>query len=132
MVNKVILVGHLGADPQVKYTEGGKAIANFNIATNTTYGKKGEDKATYTEWHRVVAFGKLAEICETYLLKGMLVYICGRLQTRKWVDKEGAEHYMTTVVANEMKILSSKKGNREEYETQSQGDRQPEEDDVPF
>ncbi len=110
-VNKVILVGNLGRDPEVRYTPNGSAVCNVTIATsrarkNKDSGEKTED----TEWHRVVFFDKLAEIAGEYLKKGRSVYIEGRLQTRKWTDKDGAEKYTTEIVATEMQMLGSREG----------------------
>jgi single-strand DNA-binding protein len=99
-VNKVILVGNLGKDPEVRYTPGGQAVANFTIATNENWTDKQGQKQERTEWHRIVVWGKTAELCGEYLSKGRQVYIEGRLQTREWTNKEGAKQYTTEVVAN--------------------------------
>ena len=99
-VNKVILVGNLGKDPEVRYTPGGQAVANFTIATNENWTDKQGQKQERTEWHRVVVWGKAAESCGEYLSKGRQVYIEGRLQTREWNNKEGVKQYTTEVVAN--------------------------------
>ena len=104
-VNKVILVGNLGSDPTMRYTSGGTAVANFNIATSETFKNKSGEKETRTEWHRVIAWARLAEICNEYLKKGKQVYIEGRLQTRSWDDKDGNKKYTTEVVANNMVML---------------------------
>ncbi|UCH84263.1 MAG: single-stranded DNA-binding protein [Candidatus Latescibacterota bacterium] len=104
-VNKVILVGNLGADPQLRYTQGGTAVANFNIATSERFTNKNGEREERTEWHRVVAWAKLAEICSEYLKKGKQVYIEGRLQTRSWEDQSGVKKYMTEVVASNMVML---------------------------
>lgn len=106
-VNKVILVGRLGADPEVRYTADGTAVAKFNLATSETWKDKDGSKQEKTEWHRVVAFKKLGEICGEYLSKGKLVYVEGRLQTRSWDDKEGIKKYMTEVIINNMVMLGS-------------------------
>lgn len=105
-INKVILVGNLGQDPEVRYMPQGGAVANLSIATSETY----KDKATgqpkeVTEWHRVVMYGKLAEIAGEYLRKGSKVYIEGKLKTRKWQDQQGVERYTTEIVANELQML---------------------------
>ena len=105
MINKVMLIGNLGADPEVRYTQNGEAVANFRIATTETWKKDGE-KVEQTEWHKIVAFKRLGEICGEYLSKGSKVYIEGRLQTRKWEDRDGNARYTTEVVAREMKMLS--------------------------
>lgn len=98
-INKVILVGNLGRDPEVRYTQDGRAICNFTMATTETWkDKQSGERREKTEWHRVVVFGKLAEICGEYLSKGRQVYVEGKLQTRKWQDKEGVDRYTTEVV----------------------------------
>jgi len=104
-VNKVILVGNLGADPEIRYTPGGTAVANFRIATSETRTNKEGQKETKTEWHRIVTFGRLAEICGEYLAKGKQVYIEGRIQTRSWDDRDGNKRYTTEIVANQMQFL---------------------------
>ena len=104
-VNKVILVGNLGADPTMRYTPGGTAVANFNIATTEKFTNKNGERESRTEWHRVVAWAKLAEICNQYLKKGKQVYIEGRLQTRQWEDQSGNTKYTTEVIANNMVML---------------------------
>lgn len=109
-VNKVILVGNLGADPEIRYTPGGMAVASFRIATSETRANKDGQKETKTEWHRIVAFGKLAEICGEYLSKGKQVYIEGKIQTRSWDDKDGNKKYTTEILANAMQMLGSRDG----------------------
>ena len=104
-VNKAILVGRLGKDPEIKYTPSGTAIANFTMATSENYKDKDGQKQERTEWHKIVAFGKLAEICGESLAKGKQVYIEGRIQTRSWDDKDGNKKYMTEIVANIMQML---------------------------
>lgn len=104
-VNKVILIGNLGADPELRYTSGGKAVANFRIATSESFGK-GQDRQEATEWHNVVVWEKLAELCGEYLSKGRKVYVEGRLTTRKWTDKDNNERYTTEIVAREVVFLS--------------------------
>ena len=99
-VNKVILIGNLGRDPEVRYTPSGAAVANFTVATNEAWTDKQGQKQERTEWHRIVVWGKTAELCGEYLSKGRQVYIEGRLQTREWTNKEGAKQYTTEVVAN--------------------------------
>jgi len=89
MINKAILVGRLGKDPEVRYTADGAMVTNFNLATDEQWKDKSGEKVQKTEWHKIVAFGKLAEICGKYLVKGKLVYLEGRIQTRAWDDKEG-------------------------------------------
>jgi single-strand DNA-binding protein len=110
-VNKVILVGNLGRDPEVRYAPNGQAVANVTLATSESWKDKNTgDKQERTEWHRVVFFGRLAEIAGEYLKKGAQVYVEGRLQTRKWQDKDGADRYTTEIVANEMQMLGSRAG----------------------
>ena len=110
-VNKAILIGNLGNDPDMRYTAGGAAVANISIATAESWrDKETGEQQERTEWHRVVAFGRLAEIIGEYLRKGSQVYIEGRLQTRKWQDKEGQDRWTTEIVANELQMLGSKGG----------------------
>jgi single-strand DNA-binding protein len=108
-VNKVILVGNLGKDPEVRYTPNGDSITNITVATTDQWkDKQTGEKKEATEWHRVVFFGKLAEIAGQYLKKGRQVYLEGALRTRKWQDKEGVDRYTTEIVASEMKMLGAK------------------------
>jgi len=109
-VNKVILVGNLGRDPETRYTTGGEAVTNVSIATTDSWKDKAGEKQERTEWHRVAFFGKLAEIAGEYLKKGSQVYVEGRLQTRKWQDKEGQEKYTTEIIADRMQMLGSRAG----------------------
>lgn len=109
-VNKVILVGNLGADPEMRYTPSGMAVANFRLATSENRAGKDGTRETRTEWHRIVAFGKLAEICGEYLSKGKQVYIEGRIQTRSWDDRDGNKKYTTEIVANTMQMLGTRDG----------------------
>ena len=110
-INKVILVGNLGADPETKYGPSGDAITNLRIATSESWTDKNTgQKQERTEWHRVVVFKKLAEIAAEYLSKGSQVYIVGSLRTRKWQDKEGRDQYTTEIVANDMTMLGGKGG----------------------
>jgi single-strand DNA-binding protein len=104
-VNKVILIGRLGADPEVRYTSDGKAVANFRIATSINFTNKNGEKTEKTEWHRIVAFGKLGEICGEYLSKGKQVYVEGSLQTRSWQDRDGAKRWTTEIIATGMQML---------------------------
>ncbi len=108
-LNKVMLIGRLGQDPEIRYTGSGEAVANLSIATSESWKDKGTgEKKEKTEWHRIVAFKRLAEIMGEYLKKGSHVYIEGRLQTRKWQDKDGNDRYTTEIVANSMQMLDSK------------------------
>jgi single-strand DNA-binding protein len=109
-VNKVILIGNLGRDPETRYMPDGGAITNISVATTDVWKDKNGEKQEKTEWHRVAFFGKLAEIAGEYLKKGSQVYVEGRLQTRKWQDKEGVDKYTTEVVADRMQMLGSRQG----------------------
>jgi single-strand DNA-binding protein len=110
-INKVILIGNLGADPEVRFTQGGQAVANFRIATSESWtDKQSGQKTEKTEWHRIVVWGKLAELCGEYLKKGRQCYVEGRLQTREWTDKEGKKNYTTEVVANTVQFLGGGAG----------------------
>jgi len=150
-VNKVILVGNLGRDPEMKYTASGAAIANITVATSESWNdKQTGEKVEKTEWHRVVAFQRLAEIMGEYLRKGSQVYIEGKLQTRKWQDQNGQDRYSTEVVANDMQMLGARGGegggarpqgggggfrnNPQNQQTQSQPkpDDDFADDDIPF
>jgi len=108
-LNKVMLIGRLGRDPEMKYTSGGKGFCRFSIATDESWTDRSSgEKQTKTEWHSIVCWEKLAEICNQYLTKGSLVYIEGKLQTREWDDKEGVKRKTTEIVANDMTMLGSK------------------------
>ncbi len=133
-VNKVILVGRLGADPEIRYTPSGSAVANFNIATSENWKNKDGQREEKTEWHKIVAFGRLAEICGEYLSKGKQIYIEGRLQTRSWEDKDGNKRWSTEVVANNMQMLGSPSGSSSETPANRPPVPQTEltEEDVPF
>lgn len=107
-INKVILIGRLGRDPEMRFTPAGKAVTNFTMATSETWKDESGERQERTEWHRIVIWGKLAEVAAKYLSKGKQVYIEGRLQTREWTDKEGQKRYTTEVVAGQMQMLSEK------------------------
>jgi single-strand DNA-binding protein len=110
-VNKVIIIGNLGRDPEVRYTPNGNAVCNVSVATTRTWkAKDSGDKVEETEWHRVVFYDRLAEIAGEYLKKGRSVYVEGRLKTRKWQDKEGKDNYTTEIIAEEMKMLGGREG----------------------
>ncbi len=109
-VNKVILVGNLGRDPEIRYLPSGDPVANIAIATSSKYKGKDGNMVEETEWHRVTFFGKLAEIVGQYLKKGRSVYVEGRLKTRKYTDKDGVEKYATDIIANEMQMLGGREG----------------------
>src|SRR5216684_1544769 len=147
-VNKVILVGNLGKDPEIRYAPNGSAVANISLATSESWkDKTSGEKQERTEWHRVVFFGRLAEIAGEYLKKGSQVYVEGSLRTRKWQDKEGKERTTTEIVADRMQMLGSRQGagdagNREAREPVAAGEdksaKKPAgkfddmEDDIPF
>jgi single-strand DNA-binding protein len=135
-VNKVILVGNLGSDPELRYTPSGKAVATFNLATHEKWTGKDGEKSERTEWHRIVAWDRLGEICGEYLHKGSQIYIEGRLQTRSWEDREGNKRYTTEIVAQTMQMLgSSGKGGTAKSTEESFPTEQPitvPEDDIPF
>jgi single-strand DNA-binding protein len=109
-VNKVILIGNLGADPETRYLPSGDAVTNIRIATTEAWKDKGGEKQEHTEWHRIAFFGKQAEIAGEYLKKGSPVYVEGRIRTRKWQDKDGQDRYSTEIVADRMQLLGSRGG----------------------
>ena len=109
-VNKAILIGNLGKDPEVRYMPSGEAIANITLATTDTWKDKSGEKQERTEWHRVSFFGRQAEVVGEYLKKGSQIYVEGRIQTRKWQDKEGQDRYTTEIVADRMQMLGSRSG----------------------
>ncbi len=141
-VNKVILVGNLGQDPEIKYMPSGQAVCNISIATTESWNDKTSgEKIEKTEWHRVVFFRRLAEIAGEYLRKGSQVYVEGRLQTRKWQDQSGNDRYTTEIVANEMQMLGGKGGGVAAMPESGSPASQPEpvaagsddfDDDIPF
>ncbi len=144
-VNKVILVGNLGKDPEVRHLENGAAVANFSIATSESYKDKNGERQTQTEWHNIVLWRGLAEIAEKYLRKGNQVYIEGKLRTRSWDDKDGVTRYTTEVVGDQMTMLGSKSDNAQNNdnsqrqaesathtETETQIESADESDDLPF
>ena len=140
-VNKVIIVGNLGRDPEVRHTASGAAVANVTVATTDSWtDRQSGEKQERTEWHRVVFFSRLAEIVGEYLRKGSQVYIEGRLQTRKWQDKDGQDKYTTEIIANDMQMLGGRENQppRQQAQAASQDDPAPttaadfEDDDIPF
>jgi single-strand DNA-binding protein len=134
-LNKVMLIGRLGKDPEIRYTTDGLAIANITIATDESYKDKSGNVQSKTEWHRVVCFGRLAEICGEYLTKGRLVYIEGKLQTRSWTDQQsGDKKYTTEIVASNMFMLEPKGSSSEKINTNDIETLTPEnkDDDIPF
>ncbi|NBQ67538.1 MAG: single-stranded DNA-binding protein [Nitrosomonadaceae bacterium] len=112
-LNKVILIGNLGKDPETRYMSNGDAVTNITLATTDTWKDKNGEKQEKTEWHRCTFYRKLAEIVGQYLKKGSSVYVEGRLETRKWTDKEGIERYTTEIIASDMKMLGSRQGSAE-------------------
>lgn len=136
-VNKIILVGRLGKDPEIRYTPSGAAVANFVVATSEEWkDRETGEKQERTEWHRVVAWRRLGEICGEYLHKGSQVYIEGRLQTRSWEDRDGNKRYTTEVVAQTMQMLDSARregrGNRVDDRYPAEEPIDIPEDDIPF
>ncbi|MBC8331784.1 MAG: single-stranded DNA-binding protein [Anaerolineae bacterium] len=125
-LNKVMIIGHLGRDPEMRYTPSGRPVTTFSVATNRSWSTADGERRTDTEWFNVVAWNKLAEICNQYLTKGQQVYIEGRLQTRRWEDSNGTRHTSVEVVANEMTILGDRRGSDEI------DDDEPIEDEFPF
>ena len=109
-VNKVILIGNLGRDPELRYTQSGQAVANFTLATTETWNKREGGREERTEWHRIVAWGRTAELCAQYLSKGRTVYVEGRLQTREWENREGQKQKTTEVVALSVQFLGGPRG----------------------
>ena len=135
MVNKVILIGRLGADPEIRYTPSGAEVANFRIATSESWTNKSGEKEERTEWHRIIAWRGLAKICGEFLSKGKLVYVEGRLRTRSWEDRDGNKRTTTEIEATDMKMLggvgeASRKVKEPETETAPPAAK--EEEDIPF
>jgi len=131
MVNRVYLIGRLGAEPETKYTPDGTMVVNFRIATDETYKNRSGEKVSKAEWHRIVVWGKLAEICGNYLAKGALVFIEGKLQTRAWDDKGGNKRSVTEILASNMKMLDSRKNSNDGLGPDPSDVPSPD-DDVPF
>jgi single-strand DNA-binding protein len=130
MVNKVILLGRLGKDPEMRYTTSGTPVASFSMATTESWKDKDGNKQEKTEWHNIVAWKKLAEICGEYLAKGSLVFIEGKLSTRSWDDKQGVKRYTTEVIAHEMKMLGG--GQPKQNAGPAEGAQGPGDEDIPF
>ncbi|MGH0028646.1 MAG: single-stranded DNA-binding protein [Myxococcota bacterium] len=146
-VNKVILVGNLGRDPELRYTQSGQAVANFTLATTERFSNRDGDRQERTEWHRIVAWGRTAELCAQYLAKGRSVYIEGRLQTREWEDKEGQKRRTTEITAQTVQFLGGRGqgggggergqgsgggGGSFDEGSSGGGDSGPPQDDIPF
>ena len=131
-VNKVILVGNLGRDPELRYTQSGQAVANFTLATTDRFASKdGGERQERTEWHRIVAWARTAELCAQYLSKGRSVYIEGRLQTREWEDKDGQKRRTTEIVAQTVQFLGGREGGGGGGRGASGGDVPPMDSDAP-
>lgn len=138
-VNKVILIGNLGKDPEVKYLDSGVAVANFSLATTESYKNKNGERVNQTEWHNIVLWRGLAELAEKYLHKGNAIYVEGKIHTRKWEDKEGNTRYSTDIIADKLTMLGSKSDNQAKNENEKKeeeiNDHQnisEEKDDLPF
>jgi len=127
-VNKAILIGNLGKDPELRETQSGKSVASFPIATNEKWTDQSGEKHEKTEWHNIVAWGRTAEVCCEYLSKGSAVYIEGRLQTRKWQDKDGNDRYTTEIVADRMQFIGGKGAGGQDHEVPPPAD----DDSIPF
>ena len=124
-LNKVMLIGRLGSDPQLRYTQGGQAVANFNIATNERWTDKSGQQQERTEWHKIVVWGRQGENCEKYLSKGRNVFIEGRMQTREWEDKEGGKRKTTEIVAQNVQFLDGGGDGASRPQGQGQGPSEP-------
>ena len=131
MINKVILVGRVGKEPVVRYTPDAVMVTSFSVATDEQWKDKNGERAQKTEWHNVTTFDRLADICGKYLTKGQLVYVEGKIQTRKWEDKEGQTRYSTGIIANTMKMLTGGKRDDSAQPPQEDGPSAPD-NDVPF
>jgi single-strand DNA-binding protein len=137
-VNKAILIGRLGADPVKRYTSSGSPVVSFRIATSENWTNREGEREERTEWHQIVAWGKLADICDQYLNKGKMVYIEGRIQTREWEDRDGNRRWTTEIIANQMQMLSSRSEDSQRTESLSDIPPPPPEpttesdDDIPF
>lgn len=128
-LNKVMLIGQLGRDPEMRYTPSGRPVTSFSLVSSRTWTTADGERREETEWFNIVSWGSLAEICKQYLHKGQTVYVEGRLQTRGWEDQEGKKHYRTEVVANEMIMLGDRRGEPPEVHL---GDHSPAGEDFPF
>src|SRR5690606_7689951 len=124
-VNKVILIGNLGKDPEVRHLDNGRAVANFSLATSEVYNNKNGERVTNTEWHNIVMWTPLAEVAEKYLKKGSQIYLEGKLQTRSYDDKDGNRKYITEVVASTMNFLGSRSDSNENSGSNSGGKQEP-------
>jgi len=131
-LNKVMIIGHLGRDPEMRYTPSGRPMTKFSVATSRSWTTSDGERRSETEWFNVVTWGRLAEICDQYLSKGHQVYIEGRLQTRRWEDEDGNRRSMVEIVANEMLMLSDRNNKRQENHQELKDEPDEEEDEFPF
>src|SRR5512134_2468266 len=136
-LNKVQIIGHLGRDPEMRYTPSGRPVTTFTVAVSRSWNSADGERHSETEWFNVVAWGNLAEICKQYLVKGQQVFIEGRLQTRRWDDKEGVKHTSVEIVANEMMMLGDRRESsanhaQESEAAPSEGSGSPGDDEFPF
>ena len=135
-LNKIMIIGNLGRDPEMRYTPSGKPVTTFSVGTSRSWNASDGERREETEWFNVVTWGNLAEICKQYLAKGQQVYVEGRLQTRRWEDQENKKHFSTEIVANEMIILGDRKAAAPSGESAAaapgSSDLPPEEDEFPF
>ncbi len=135
-LNKVMVIGHLGKNPEMRYTPSGRPVTTFSVAVSRSWNTADGERRSETEWFNIVAWGNLAEICKQYLHKGQQVYIEGRLQTRRWEDKEGQKHTNVEVVANEMMMLGDRRDNSKQKQESDEGEETSEpvadEDKFPF
>jgi single-strand DNA-binding protein len=131
-LNKVMIIGHLGRDPEMRYTPSGKPVTTFTVATSRSWNTADGERHTETEWFNVVAWGNLAEICKQYLLKSQQVYIEGRLQTRRWEDNDGVKHTSIEIVANEMMMLGEKRENHNHPTSEPANLAEDDQEEFPF
>lgn len=130
-LNKVMIIGNLGRDPEMRFTPSGRPVTSFTVATSRTWSSPDGERHEETEWFNVVAWGKLAETCKQFLVKGQQVYVEGRLQTRRWEDQEGRKHFSTEIVADRMIMLGERRSNQQ-AENGPMPDTLSEEDEFPF
>lgn len=139
-LNKAMIIGRLGRDPEIRYTNSGSAVANFSIATSESWKDKSGNKQEKTEWHNIVAWGRLADFAQNHLEKGKLIYVEGRLQTSDWMDKQNVKHYKTEVIAHTINFMEKLDASEKQDQPAGQAQSQPEtgdqgpymEDDIPF
>jgi len=133
-LNKVMIIGHLGRDPEMRYTPSGKPVTTFTVAVSRSWNTANRERQSETEWFNVVAWGNLAEICKQYLSKGQQVYVEGRLKTRRWDDKEGQKHLSIEIIASEMMMLGERREASQTAEEPSTAEDEPSvnEDEFPF